>query len=177
MIYTPRSLLDLINEGKIVQNLSNRELNSPEGIGFDLRVGKVSLLVGSRGSLKGETRRTPDTVELMENGEGCYWLEPGEVYLVSTIEEFDLPNNLSALFYPRSTLFRSGIGFGSSVLPPGYTGTMTFSLVNNYKKSFEIEKGARFAHVVFHSVLGEVNLYKGQWQGGRVSQPKNEGQI
>lgn len=177
LIYTPESLLNLISEGKVVKYLSERELNSPEGVGFDLRVSKVSVLTGDGGSLKCETRRTPDVIDLSANNKGCYNLKPGEIYLVSTIEEFDLPDDLAALFYPRSTLFRSGVSFASSVLPPGYIGPMTFSLTNNYTKNFELEIGARFAHVVFHSVTGDVGRYKGQWQGGRVSQPKDEEQI
>lgn len=177
MIYTPDLLLNLIKEGKVVKYLSERELESPEGVGFDLRVSSVSLLSGSGGSLKRETRRTPDVIDLRTNSDGCFYLQPGEIYLVSTIEEFDLPDDLAATFYPRSSLFRSGISFASSVLPPGYVGPMTFSLTNNYKNNFELEKGARFAHVVFHAVTGDVARYKGQWQGGRISQPEDEEQI
>jgi deoxycytidine triphosphate deaminase len=177
LIHTPESLSHLINDGKVIKYLSERELNSPEGVGFDLRVSKVSVLTGGGGSLKCDTRRTPEIVNLNANDDGCYVLRKGEVYLVSTMEEFDLPDDLAAFFYPRSTLFRSGVNLASSVLPPGYVGPMTFSLTNHYKKSFELEKGARFAHVVFHSVTGRVGRYKGQWQGGRVSQPNDEEQF
>lgn len=124
-----------------------------------------------------DTRRTPESVVLSTDDDECYNLIPGEVYLVTTIEEFDLPDNLCAVFYPRSTLFRSGINFSSSVLPPGYVGPMTFSITNNYKSSFKIQKGARFSHVVFHATTGDVGQYKGQWQGGRISQPEDESQI
>ncbi len=177
MIHSPESLFQLINEGKVVKNLSERDLNFPEGVGFDLRVSKVSMLAGGGGSLKCDTRRTPEVVELCANDEGCYILKKGEIYLISTLEEFDLPDNLAAFFYPRSTLFRSGVFLASSVLPPGYVGPMTFSLINNFHESFELEKGARFAHVVFHAVTGKIGRYKGQWQGGRVSQPKDEEQF
>jgi len=177
MIFTPHALLDSINSGRVIKFLSERERESPEGVGFDLRLSKVSVLDGPGGSLKCETRRTPgiNDVDLQDNG--CYLLKPGKIYLVSTIEEFDLPNDMAALFYPRSTLFRSGVLFSSSVLPPGYVGPMTFSLINKYSEDFEIERGARFAHVVFHSTQGAVLGYRGQWQGGRISQPKDEGQI
>jgi deoxycytidine triphosphate deaminase len=177
MIRAPISLLDSIRKGNLILHLSQRELSNPEGIGFDLSVSQIFLISEGTGSLKRDTRRTPNAIEVREDSNGCYILEPGEVYLVSTVEEFDLPSDLTAFFYPRSTLFRSGINFSSSVLPPGYVGPLTFSLTNNFKNPFEIEKGARFAHVVFHSVSGEVNSYKGQWQGGRTSQPKNEEQI
>lgn len=177
MVITPKSLLEMIHDGKIIKNLSNRELNSPEGVGFDLRLGKIAMLKSGSGSLKINTRRTPEVNNINPDTTNCFQLEPGKTYLATTIEEFELPNELAAVFYPRSTLFRSGIIFGSSVLPPGYIGPMTFSLTNKYHENFEIEKGARFAHVVFHSVSGDVGLYKGQWQGGRISQPNDEGQI
>lgn len=177
MIITPKTLLEMIHDGKIIKNLSNRELNSPEGVGFDLCLDKIAILEAGSGSLKIDTRRTPKVKNINPDTTNCFQLKPNKSYLATTIEEFELPNELAAVFYPRSTLFRSGIIFGSSVLPPGYIGPMTFTLTNNYHEKFEIEKGARFAHVVFHSVSGDVGLYKGQWQGGRISQPDDEGQI
>lgn len=177
MLNTPKSLLNLIRNGKVIKNLSNRELNHPEGVGFDLRLSSVMTLDKGNGSLKIDTRRTPSTKKIEPNPDNCFHLEPGKTYLVTTMEEFDLPNDLAAVFYPRSTLFRSGIDFSSSVLPPGYIGPMTFTLTNHHTEKFEIERGARFAHVLFHSVTGDVDLYRGQWQGGRVSQPDDEGQV
>lgn len=177
MIISPNLLLPLIRKGEIVTRLSDRELLNPEGVGFDLRVGSVSRVVRGHGSLKIDTRRTPGSELVSQDKEGCFELMVGNTYLVSTIEEFNLPQHLAATFFPRSTLFRSGVDFQSSVLPPGYVGPMTFSLFNRYEKSFWIQYGARFAHAVFHQVGGESGLYKGQWQGGRISVEKDERQI
>lgn len=177
MIYSPYSLLEHIYTGKIIKNLSERELLTPEGVGFDLRLASLSVIGPGCGSLRVSSRRTPVDEVLVFNSDNCLLLEPGKTYLASTIEEFDLPSDLAAFFFPRSTLFRSGISFGSSVLPPGYRGPMTFSLTNHHHQPFDIEREARFAHVVFHSVAGDVGLYRGQWQGGRISQPNDEGQV
>lgn len=177
MIVSPKSLLTLIAQGKIIQNLSDRELSSPEGIGFDLTVAKVFILEQGSGSLRRDTRRTPSTTEVIHDCNGCFFLKSKEIYLVTTVEHFDLPSNLAALFYPRSTLFRSGVGFDSSVLPPGYSGPMTFALTNNFLNDFELQQGARFAHVIFTAVSGDVRNYEGQWQYGRISQPNNEEQL
>ncbi|SNX58742.1 deoxycytidine triphosphate deaminase [Nitrosomonas ureae] len=176
MIYTPQSLLATIREGKIIKNLSERELKTPEGVGFDLRLASISVVGNGRGSLKVSTRRTPDS-ESIKLSNNCWFLEPGKTYLASTIEEFNLSPDLAAVFFPRSTLFRSGVAFHSSVLPPGYVGPMTFALTNYHQEPFEIEYEARFAHVIFHSVVGDVEMYKGQWQGGRISQPHDEEQV
>jgi len=167
--------MQAISEGKIIRNLSERELTRPEGVGFDLRLKSLMEISQGSGSLRVETRRTPTSLEV-DAADGLYSLLPGKCYLATTIEEFDLPSTLAALFFPRSTLFRSGISFHSSVLPPGYVGPMTFSIINHHGVPFEIEQGSRFAHVVFQSVQGDVGAYKGQWQGGRVSQPINERQ-
>ncbi|MBX8502991.1 dCTP deaminase [Pseudomonas lijiangensis] len=177
MIYSPKSLTELVQDGKVIRNLSDRELLVPEGVGFDLRLKNVSCLTDGCGSLKITTRRTPSSKLLVADADGCVMLKPGKTYLATTIEEFDLPEYLAAQFFPRSTLFRSGVSFASSVLPPGYIGPMTFALTNHHHDPFEIEIGARFAHVIFHTVSGDVGLYKGQWQGGRISQPKDEDQI
>lgn len=177
MIYSPHALLDLVRNGKIVRNLSDRELLTPEGVGFDLRLGSLSIIGNGSGSLRISTRRTPPNEPMTADENQCIFLSPGMTYLASTIEEFDLPPDLAATFFPRSTLFRSGVAFHSSILPPGYVGPMTFALTNHHNFPFEIEIGARFAHVVFHSVRGDVSLYRGQWQGGRISQPNDEGQV
>ncbi|WP_069866336.1 dCTP deaminase [Pseudomonas citronellolis] len=177
MIYSPKSLMELVRDGKVIRNLSDRELLVPEGVGFDLRLKSVSCLTDGGGSLKITTRRTPSSKPLRAEADGCVTLKPGKTYLATTMEEFDLPEYLAAQFFPRSTLFRSGVSFASSVLPPGYIGPMTFALTNHHHAPFEIEIGARFAHVIFHTVCGDVELYKGQWQGGRISQPKDEDQI
>jgi len=177
MIYSPYSLLPHIKEGRIIRELSDREIFNPEGVGFDLRIKSVSEILHGSGSLRASTRRTPSHKLITVNDDNCWLILPSKTYLVSTFEEFELPSDLAATFFPRSTLFRSGIAFNSSILPPGYIGPMTFALTNHYTEPFEIEIGARFAHVVFHSVCGDVGFYKGQWQGGRVTQPSNEEQI
>lgn len=99
MIFSPHSLLDLIRNGKIVRNLSDRELLTPEGVGFDLRVGSLSVIGNGSGSLKISTRRTPTTDSISADGNHCIFLYPGKTYLVSTIEEFDLPPDLAAIFF------------------------------------------------------------------------------
>lgn len=177
MIYSPESLLEEIRKGNIIRNLSDRELYTPEGVGFDLRIASLAVIDSGSGSLRIGTRRTPKANTIPWDKNGCAQLKPNSTYLVVTYEEFELPPNLAALFFPRSTLFRSGILFQSSVLPSGYIGPMTFSLTNTGYEAFEIEQGARFAHTILTSVSGSVGLYKGQWQGGRVTQPDDEEQV
>jgi dUTP pyrophosphatase len=177
MIFPPSALLDEIRAGKIVRNLSSRELSAPEGVGFDLCISEISEIGGGSGSLGVNVRRTPASYKITCEESGFFTLAPGKTYLATTVEHFELPEGLAAVFYPRSTLFRSGVIFQSSVLPHGYIGPMVFSLTNMHSEFFEIEIGARFAHVVFMGVSGSSNGYKGQWSGGRVSIYEGEEQI
>lgn len=178
MIVSPQKILSgHFSPKRVVYNLDNRELIEPEGVGFDLRIDAL-FEISSRGGagIGVSTRQTPEsTVVASENS--IFYLRGNTSYLATTIERFDLPQTVSAQFFPRSTLFRSGIVFQSSVLPPGYEGPMTFMLYNSTSSDFFLERGARFSHALFMEVDGDVNLYRGQWNGGRVSSPDPEQQV
>jgi deoxycytidine triphosphate deaminase len=179
MILGPKILLELVKKEKLVENLSERELTNPEGAGFDLRIGEAYTISGD--AFLGETeRKTPD-VELVEKyveGEKkTLIVKPGDFYLIKTIENVNMPQNLTANMKPRSTMFRSGIMIRTGNIPPGYCGGLTFALKNEGPVPVTIEMGARIIHVQFEEVEGGGNMYRGQWQGGRVSATKKETQV
>lgn len=170
----------LIKEKKLVEDLCDRELNEPEGTVIDLRLDKLLKLKGD-GFIGIDERKTPDVEEVasFNKKKSCkYTIKPGEYYLSKTIETINLPNNLVALFKPRTTLFRSGIIFKSGFADPGYHGPLYFALFNASKCNFKIEPGARYCCVYFMEIKGSIkNLYRGQWQGGRDSAVRLERQI
>ena len=182
MILGIKKLHDLVKEKKLVENLCERELNSPEGAGFDLRMGEVYNLEGN-GFLGLEERDTPDIKliakhEPEKNEKDNYFIfEPGQYYLIKTIEKVNLPTSLSGIIFPRTTLFRSGLGLFNGVVQPGYSGELTFGICNLGKSNIKVSFGARVVHITFHEVLGEGNQYRGQWQGGRVATDGKETQI
>ena len=103
--------------------------------------------------------------------------EAATYILVTTMETLSLPDDVTALITPRSTLYRSGVSLFTGNVAPGYNGVLTFGMLNNGQAHFDIISAARFAHIMFYQVTDAVNEYKGQWQGGRVSQPDLEVQI
>ena len=172
-------LLKLVREKKLVENLSERELKTPEGAGFDLRVGELYQITG-KGFLGVEERETPEMrlIAQYEAGKRIkVELEPKTYYAFKTIEKVNMPDNLLALMTPRSTLFRSGVHLFAGQTPPGYHGGLTMGLYNFRDQAFELEMGARVVHIMFFEVEGQSNLYQGQWQGGRVTTEKKEKQI
>ena len=179
MILGPKKLLELVKTKKLVEGLSKRELENPEGAGLDLRLGEVYKIKGAA-FLGEEHRKTPDieSIKKFESGKkNRIKIKPGDFYLVKTIEKINLPLNLSAVIIPRTTTFRSGIFIRTGPIQPGYQGELTFGLKNEGPVTVEIEMGARFVHVIFHEIKGGGSKYRGQWQGGRVTTRRKERQV
>ncbi|MCA4791123.1 dCTP deaminase [Acinetobacter towneri] len=177
MILSIKSHIDEFIRTGILINVNERELNNSEGVGLDLAVDTIYEILDEEGLLGTELRRTPASMELKLEKDGYFHLLPNKSYLFSTKEHFNLPMDLCCQFFPRSTLFRSGLIFQSSILSTGYTGPMIFSITNNNQVNFLVEPGARFATAIFMQVVGETNSYRGQWNHGRVSQPIEERQV
>jgi len=169
----------LVRENKLVEGLCERELNNPEGAGFDLRIRRIYQPQGS-GFLGIEERETPDLGLIGEYEEGqskIITLEPGEHYVMETIERVNTPDDIVIRFCPRITLFRSGVTLFTGSCSPGYSGRLFFAIVNTGKYPFKLELGARVVHATFHRVEGSSNLYRGQWQEGRVTTEGKEKQV
>jgi len=179
MILGPKKLLRLVKTKKLVEDLSERELINPEGSGFDLRLKEVYKISGS--AFLGEIHRKTAEIELIKKYDhkktSSLKIKPGDFYLVKTIEAVNMPQNLTASITPRSTTYRSGLFIRTGNVPPGYCGGLIFGLKNEGPVTVEIEMGARFVHIQFSEVKGGGNLYRGQWQGGRVSARKKEKQV
>lgn len=182
MLLGIKKLHELVKTQKLVENLCERELNSPEGAGFDLRLDEIFEINGD-GFLGVEERDTPEITSVAKNNdskseeENYFIFEPGKYYLIKTMEKVNLPINLSGIIFPRTTLFRSGLALFNGIVQSGYSGELTFGICNMGNSKIKISFGARIAHITFHEVLGEGNQYKGQWQGGRVATEGKETQI
>lgn len=179
MILGISELHKLVKEKNLVEGLCQRELESPEGAGFDLRLGEVFELTGP-GFLGIEDRKTPDigsVAKFNEQSKTSYVFKPGKYYLIKTIEKVNTPQDILILFRPRTTIFRSGLMIFTGNASPGYCGELTFGMANLGQSDIEIEMGARVVHAMFYQICGQANLYRGQWQGGRVATGDKEKQI
>jgi deoxycytidine triphosphate deaminase len=192
MILGIKELHRLVKEIKLVEGLCDREINNPEGAGFDLRLGEVYELEGD-GFLGTEERQTPtakliakanpncasgiELKDVADETEDSFIFTPGKYYLVKTMEKVNLPTNLSGIIFPRTTMFRSGLGLFNGIVQPGYSGELSFGICNLGKSNIKVSFGARIVHITFHEVFGDGNQYRGQWQGGRVATGGIETQI
>ncbi|MAG50261.1 hypothetical protein CL621_01310 [archaeon] len=189
MIISAKKVLELNEKYKLVENLSERELKNPEGVGLDIRVGEVYKIKGD-GFLGVEERNTPEIEKIAGVEDKEVILKPGDYVLVKTIEKVNVPGEkiiveegkepvlLMLHVYPRSTLQRCGIYFMGTKTDPGYFGELTFALKNLGDCNFKLEIGARIVNIVFKQVVGDLHReYEGQWKGGRINTEKKEKQI
>jgi deoxycytidine triphosphate deaminase len=175
----PKILIKLVKSVKLVENLSDRELRNPEGAGFDLRLGEVHKISG-KGFLGITERKTPGS-KLVKKYDiskvSSVIVKPGQQYLMTTLETVTLPLDITANIWLRSTLYRSGIILSGGNVAPGYSGKISFAFFNSGKSIVEIELGARIVHIIFFRVEGGGRTYRGQWQGGRVTNKRKERQV
>lgn len=176
-------VLRRVKKEKLIENLSNRELKNPEGVGIDLRLGAIykvisggAFIEANLGKRKGV--KTEKIAEYQQRGrQKEIIIKPGEYYLVSTLETINTPADLMPVVYPRTSLFRAGLLLLNSKTDPGYKGPLTMGLTNLSKFDVKLQMGARICNVVFVKIEGKISLYRGQHQGGRISPHEEEQQV
>lgn len=173
---------------KLVENLGKRELENPEGVGFDLRLGAVHKIIeggayievdGEEGLGKRKGVKTKIIAEFKEGQKSQKEIKimPGKYYLVETFEMINTPDDLMPMLYPRSSLFRAGLLLLNTKTDPGYCGKLVMGLRNLSDFPVKFQMGARIANIVFHKIEGKTVKYRGQNQGGRVTAQKAERQV
>jgi deoxycytidine triphosphate deaminase len=179
MILGIDKLHKLVKTQKLVEDLCDRELQNPEGAGFDLRLGEVYELK-NRSFLGIDERKTPDMklkAKFDPKKNKSFVFKPNSYYLMKTIEKVNTPKDVMILFRPRTTIFRSGMMIFTGNAAPGYCGELCFGIANLGPVNVEIELGARVVHAMFNKVDGKTHLYRGQWQHGRTTTKKKEKQV
>jgi dCTP deaminase len=93
------------------------------------------------------------------------YLEPGAFTLASSVEEFQMPNNLVGIVHDKSTWARQGLTVQNTVIEPGWRGFLTLELTHHGYDNIYPEAGDPIAQVVFH-LLDETTEqpYSGKYQ-------------
>lgn len=92
-------------------------------------------------------------------------LVPGQFILLSSVERFQMPNNVIAFVHDKSTWARRGIAVQNTVIEPGWNGFLTMELTNHGTHVVEIEAGDPIAQIVFHWTDKPVEKpYSGKYQ-------------
>jgi dCTP deaminase len=87
-----------------------------------------------------------------------------DVCLVSSIEHFDMPNNVLGMVCDKSSLARQGLFVQNTVIEPGWRGYLTLELTYQGPDSIIIHDGQAIAQVIFMEVDEHTQGYNGKYQ-------------
>lgn len=187
MILTSKSIKRLITDGvdvfdkdgerihkPLIENVDPEQMRFMEGGRYDLRIKEIVVPDHSPAILTPETRVTPPTrpATSTANPDGSeeWQIWYCRYYLVTTIEELNVPAYLLGRVKHRRTLQNDGLLLLCCDVAPNFQGKLTFGLTELRGSYTTLKHGTRIATITFEQFEhGESDLYNGVWQGGRVS--------
>lgn len=162
-----RALIDSPERSLITGMVDVDSQIQPNGVDLTLR--EISRHVG-RGTIGVDNadRVLPDLEPVPFDEEGWATLEPG-VYHILYNEVVDIPESLTALGRPRSSLNRCGVTIHTAVWDAGYNGRSTSMLVVNNPAGFRVQRDARVMQLVFFGMAeATAEGYRGRYQGENI---------
>lgn len=162
MILSDKTILKMMEEGTL--KISPLEEGQVQPASVDIRLGNTFSIVEDSPSgiitLENEIKYKTITTD-------TYILLPNQFVLATTMEYFDLPNDLTAFVEGRSSLGRMGLFIqNAGWVDPGFKGEITLELYNANRCAIELKAGRRVGQLVFAKMDGEaLNPYNGKYQG------------
>lgn len=125
--------------------------------GYDIRIAQSVEFLPYEAMSRQYAIFEPEYGDKIEAGVGTF-------ALASTVEEFQMPNNLVGIVHDKSTWARYGLSVLNTVIEPGWKGFLTLELVYHGANRLFIPAGAGIAQVLFHQIA-EPAAYDGKYQG------------
>lgn len=151
----------------LVEGLTSPEEQlQPCGLDFSLlRIDRFTT-AGRMGSEAGD-RILPRYQPSDFDSDGWIHLEAG-TYLATFNEIVNMPLDLVALAFPRSSLLRSGVSLPTSIWDPGYSGRSQALLTVANPAGYHLQRNARLMQMLFLHLAQPVEQgYQGRYQGER----------
>lgn len=162
MILSDKTIIKMLDEKSLVINPVTKEQIQPASV--DIRLGNTFSVVDD----------TPSNIITLESKisyktitTDTYLIMPGEFVLATTMEYFELPDNLTAFVEGRSSLGRMGLFIqNAGWVDPGFKGEITLELYNANRCAIELKAGRRVGQLVFAEMdAPAINPYNGKYQG------------
>lgn len=164
MILSDKTLMKMLEEGTLVAEPIEPAQIQPASI--DIRLGNTFSIVkdSSTGIINLADKIEYETLET-----DTYVLLPGQFVLATTMEYFELPDDLTAFVEGRSSLGRMGLFIqNAGWVDPGFKGEITLELFNANRCAIELKAGRRVGQLVFAKMDEKaLNPYCGKYQGQR----------
>ena len=162
MILSDRTIRDMIVEKTLKITPLSEEQIQPASV--DIRLGNTFSIVDDTPSgiitLDSEIKYKTITADK-------YLILPGQFVLATTMEFFELPDDLTAFVEGRSSLGRMGLFIqNAGWVDPGFTGEITLELFNANRCAIELTAGRRVGQLVFAKMdRAAHDPYNGKYQG------------
>lgn len=158
-------LRNLFNRGTYLNHEEIRELIAMDVIwpsaeecvntaSLDVRLGRTIMVedwAPSTAILEFGKRQGPSLRTVEIDPEHGYVLKPGEFILGHTVEWFEIPDDIAALFRAKSSMGRIGLEhMDAGWVDPGFHGRLTLELTNCLRwHSIRLRAGDRIGQLVF----------------------------
>jgi dUTP pyrophosphatase len=164
-----QDILQLIQKNNLIENYIDLDKQvTPNG--FDLTVCAVfKFESGGAVDFSNKERVIPDCQEILPQKQnpqdkfGWWNLEKG-IYKVKTNETVNLPNDLIAIAFPRSSLLRMGVFTHHGVWDAGFQGKGEFILAVDNPHGIKLKQNARLTQLIFLPINEAQEGYKGIYQ-------------
>lgn len=162
MILSDKTILSMLENKTLRIEPLTKEQIQPASV--DIRLGNTFSIVDD----------TPSSVITLENEikyktitTDSFLIMPGQFVLATTMEYFELPDDLTAFVEGRSSLGRMGLFIqNAGWVDPGFKGEITLELFNANKCAIELKAGRRVGQLVFAKMDDHaINPYNGKYQG------------
>ena len=164
MILSDKTISKMIEEKTLVIEPITKEQIQPASV--DIRLGNTFSVVDDTPS-GGIT--LGNKIEYKSIVTDTYLILPGQFVLATTMEYFELPDDLTAFVEGRSSLGRMGLFIqNAGWVDPGFKGEITLELYNANRCAIELKAGRRVGQLVFAKMDdAALNPYNGKYQGQR----------
>ena len=162
MILSDKTINKMLDEKSLIINPLTKEQIQPASV--DIRLGNTFSVVDDTPTgiitLDSQIKYKSITTD-------TYLILPGQFVLATTMEYFELPNNLTAFVEGRSSLGRMGLFIqNAGWVDPGFKGEITLELFNANRCAIELKAGRRVGQLVFAEMDDyALNPYNGKYQG------------
>lgn len=162
-------ILKLIKEKKLIENYVNLDVQlTPNG--FDLTVANI-FEFDKPGALdfSNKEREIPQGKEILPKKKNSqdkfgWWNLKRGAYKIIANEIFNLPCDLMAVAFPRSSLLRMGAFTQSGVWDAGFRGRSEFILVVENPQGIRLKQNARIVQIIFIEISKTDKGYQGIYQ-------------
>lgn len=162
MILSDKTIIEMVDNGTLVIRPLERSQVQPASV--DIRLGDTFCVIED----------SPTGIVTLDREVSCksirtdtYLLLPGQFVLATTVEYFELPDDLTAFVEGRSSLGRMGLFIqNAGWVDPGFKGEITLELYNANRCAIELKAGRRVGQLVFAKMDAPAqNPYRGKYQG------------